>query len=82
MVIVGLPQRGSGFPFFTPTDPEERKQLGMEGVCYRNKEDGGRERGSHFFCSVLFVLVKIKLRIICLFIFFLDPAPGYPHAYK
>ena len=83
----GLPRRDggegreSGFPFFSPMAPEEREQLGMEGVCYRNKEDGakGGEGGGVFFCCAL---VKIKLRIVCLYISFLDPAPGYLCAHK
>lgn len=76
---------GLGFPFFSPTAPEEREQLGMEGVCYRNKEDGAKgekEEEGFFFFFFCCALVKIKLRIVCLYISFLDPAPGYLRTHK
>lgn len=62
---------------------EERKRLGMEGVCWRKKQDEWRKGGLLMFLFLFCcVLVKIKLWIICLYISFLDPAPGYPHTCK
>lgn len=83
-VTSGLPQQGSGFPFFL-TYSSRGESAAWAGRCLLQEQRGWRERRR--FTSMLFffcccALVKIKLRIICLYTSFLDPAPGYPHTYK
>ena len=89
----GAPAAGGGegeigLPVFL-TYGSRGERAAWDGRCLLQEQRGWSERGGgrgggiffffFFFCCAL---VKIKLRIVCLYISFLDPAPGYLRTHK